>query len=130
MARRQLRLPWRLFGPIVAPLTFGSTSIASGDTIEVMGYFDLVVDPGTLQVQLSSVPTTNTLVVNCATNKTVPCGTAWSFDAPTAYYACCSSNVTITPAGTVTNSGPCPWSSPEPGLSPTVAATATRAARR
>ncbi len=39
--------------------------------------------------------------------KTVLCGTAWSFDAPTAYDVCGGTNVTITVLSTVTN-GPCP----------------------
>ena len=46
------------------------------------------------------------LVINCATNKTVDCGTGWKFDLPTAT-SCCSTNVTITSAGFVTN-GVCP----------------------
>jgi hypothetical protein len=46
------------------------------------------------------------LVVNCATNKTVECGSAWKFDLPTAT-SCCSTNVTITSSGLVTN-GVCP----------------------
>ncbi|HAO77950.1 MAG TPA: hypothetical protein DCQ92_03035, partial [Verrucomicrobia subdivision 3 bacterium] len=48
------------------------------------------------------------LVINCATNKTVDCGTGWKFDLPTAT-SCCSTNVTITSAGFVTN-GVCPKS--------------------
>src|SRR5208283_3279822 len=40
--------------------------------------------------------------LTCASNKTVQCGTAWSFDAPTAFDACCT-NVAITVIGTVTN---------------------------
>ena len=46
-------------------------------------------------------------VITCAGNKTVACGSAWSFDDPTAYDACCGSNVTITVLSTVTN-GLCP----------------------
>ena len=46
------------------------------------------------------------LVVSCATNKTVNCGTAWTFDAPTATSPC-GTNVTITILSTVTN-GVCP----------------------
>ena len=34
-------------------------------------------------------------VATCAPNKTVQCGTAWTFDAPTAFDACCGTNVTI-----------------------------------
>jgi hypothetical protein len=58
--------------------------------------------------QTVTVVNTNLPVLTCASNKTVPCGTAWSFDAPTAFDACCT-NLTITVIGTVTNgaSGPC-----------------------
>jgi formylglycine-generating enzyme required for sulfatase activity len=58
--------------------------------------------------QTVTVVNTNPPVLTCAGNKTVPCGTAWSFDAPTAFDACCT-NLTITVISTVTNgaSGPC-----------------------
>ena len=55
------------------------------------------------------------LEVTCPTNKTVPCGTYWTFDLPVAT-SCCSNlfkgtgvltNVLITPTSTVTN-GTCP----------------------
>ena len=46
------------------------------------------------------------LLVNCPTNKTVQCGSKWSFDLPTAS-SCCGTNVSIIPTGTVTN-GTCP----------------------
>jgi hypothetical protein len=52
--------------------------------------------------QTVTVVNTNPPVLHCASNKTVPCGTAWSFDAPTATDACCT-NLTITVIGTVTN---------------------------
>ena len=55
----------------------------------------------------------NCLTVQCATNKTVPCGTTWSFDSPLAT-SCCTNiisgtttNVLITISSTVTN-GTCP----------------------
>jgi hypothetical protein len=57
----------------------------------------------------------NCLVVQCPTNKTVECGTAWSFDSPVAS-SCCTNlfdaatgltNVLITTLSTVTN-GVCP----------------------
>ena len=35
-------------------------------------------------------------VATCAPNKTVQCGSGWTFDAPTAIDACCGTNVTIT----------------------------------
>ncbi len=48
-------------------------------------------------------------VVTCPANKTEECGTAWVFDAPTAYDTCCGTNVTIIVLNTVTN-GACPMS--------------------
>ncbi len=64
--------------------------------------------------QVVTVVNTNLPVLTCASNKTVQCGTAWSFDAPSAFDACCT-NLTITMIGTVTNgvitngvSAPCP----------------------
>jgi uncharacterized delta-60 repeat protein len=44
--------------------------------------------------------------INCATNRTVLCGSNWTFDPPTAT-SCCSTNVIITTLSTVTN-GICP----------------------
>jgi len=46
-------------------------------------------------------------VLTCATNKTVECGSVWSFDSPAASDACSGTNVTVTLAGVVTN-GTCP----------------------
>src|SRR6185503_16188842 len=46
-------------------------------------------------------------IITCPTNKTVFCGTTWSFDTPTATDACCGTNVTILLLGTLTN-GNCP----------------------
>ena len=45
---------------------------------------------------------TNPPVMTCASNKTVECGTAWTFDPPTAVDACCGTNVTITVLSNVT----------------------------
>ena len=56
------------------------------------------------------------MTVSCPTNKTVPCGTSWTFDTPTAATCCTNelqtstgllTNVLITPTTTVTN-GACP----------------------
>ena len=58
--------------------------------------------------RLVTVMDTNPPVISCATNKTVECGTAWSFDPPTASDTCCGTNITITIVNTVTN-GSCPW---------------------
>ncbi len=46
--------------------------------------------------QVVIVSDTTPPVATCAPNKTVQCGTAWTFDAPTAFDACCGTNVTIT----------------------------------
>ncbi len=46
-------------------------------------------------------------VLTCATNKTVQCGSAWTFDPPAAFDTCSGTNVTITVLSTVTN-GTCP----------------------
>jgi hypothetical protein len=45
------------------------------------------------------------LVLTCSTNKTVECGSTWTFDAPTAS-SCCGTNITLT-FTTLTN-GACP----------------------
>lgn len=42
-------------------------------------------------------------VPSCAADKTVVCGTTWTFDTPTAIDACCGTNVTIQVFSTVTN---------------------------
>ena len=47
-------------------------------------------------------------VITCASNKTVQCGTAWTFDRPSAWDACCGSNVTVWLASSNLISGPCP----------------------
>ena len=55
----------------------------------------------------NSVCTPTPLVsLNCATNKTIECGTSWSFDPPTVVDPCCP-NVQPTILSTVTN-GACP----------------------
>jgi hypothetical protein len=46
------------------------------------------------------------LIVNCPTNKTVQCGTAWDFDSPSAS-SCCGGNVSIVVV-TNTTTGLCP----------------------
>jgi uncharacterized repeat protein (TIGR03803 family) len=47
------------------------------------------------------------ITMTCATNKTVQCGSAWSFDAPTNISDPCCPNYHLT-FSAVTNSGPCP----------------------
>src|SRR5439155_2384337 len=46
-------------------------------------------------------------ILVCATNKTVACGTAWSFDPPTVTNTCCGTNVFVTVLNTVTNGTLC-----------------------
>ena len=41
--------------------------------------------------------------IDCPTNKVVGVGSRWNFDTPTAFDACCGTNVTITVVDTVTN---------------------------
>ena len=59
--------------------------------------------------QTVTVVDTTPPVLVCATNKTVECGSQWSFNPPTVFDACCGNNVIITILNTVTNSagGPC-----------------------
>ena len=48
-----------------------------------------------------------TVTLNCATNKTVTCGSAWNFDAPTPSAPCCGTNVSVTVLSTLTNNSGC-----------------------
>ena len=57
--------------------------------------------------QIVTVSDTNAPVLTCATNKTVQCGSSWSFDPPTAVDACSGTNVIVGVLDTVTN-GICP----------------------
>jgi hypothetical protein len=54
--------------------------------------------------QTVTVVDTTTPQITCASDKTVACGAAWDFDAPTANDTCGSATVLI--VGTVTNAGP------------------------
>ena len=49
----------------------------------------------------------SSLVLTCSSNKTVQCGTAWTFDPPILTDACPDTNVTLSILGAVTN-GSCP----------------------
>ena len=58
--------------------------------------------------QTVTVVDTTPPVITCASNKTVQCGTAWTFDPPSAWDQCCGSNVTVWLASSNLISGPCP----------------------
>lgn len=58
--------------------------------------------------QKVSVVDTTPPTITCATNKTVVCGSPWSFDSPVAVDTCCGTNITINIAGTITNNPACP----------------------
>jgi hypothetical protein len=57
--------------------------------------------------QIVTVVDTTPPVITCATNKTVQCGSAWTFDAPSASDACAGTNVTVTVTSTTTNATGC-----------------------
>ena len=46
-------------------------------------------------------------VITCATNKSVECGSSWSFDQPAAFDTCCGTNLTMTVFNTLTNGTGC-----------------------
>ena len=57
--------------------------------------------------QTVTVADTTPPVMSCASNKTVICGSNWSFDPPVATDSCCGSNLIVTIVDTETN-GDCP----------------------
>ena len=57
--------------------------------------------------QVVTVVDTTPPLLTCASNLTVVCGTQWAFTPPTAFDACCGSNVTLLVVSTTTN-GLCP----------------------
>jgi hypothetical protein len=57
--------------------------------------------------QTVTVVDTTAPVITCASNKTVQCGTNWTFDRPSAHDACCT-NVDIQLISSNQISGPCP----------------------
>jgi hypothetical protein len=67
---------------------------------------DACGNTNTCSQSVTNLDTTPPVLV-CATNKTVECGSLWSFDPPAASDACSGTNVTLTLVGVVTN-GTCP----------------------
>jgi DNA-binding beta-propeller fold protein YncE len=67
---------------------------------------DSTANPYTFVVGGNGTGSAN-LVLTCATNKTVNCGAAWSFDPPAVTDSCNGTNVTLTVLSTVTT-GVCP----------------------
>jgi autotransporter-associated beta strand protein len=57
--------------------------------------------------QVVTITNTAPPVMSCSSNKAVNCGTAWSFDPPTALDTCLGTNVPVSIQSTVTN-GLCP----------------------
>jgi hypothetical protein len=58
--------------------------------------------------QTVTVVATNPPIMSCAPNKSVPVGSSWSFDPPTATDACSGASLPVTVIGTVTNgTSPC-----------------------
>src|ERR1041385_1494513 len=55
-------------------------------------------------LQTISFKDTTAPIITCASNKTVQCGTAWDFDAPTATDNCGGASISV--SGTVTNTQP------------------------
>ena len=57
-----------------------------------------------ITVQRDTIPP----LMLCSTNRSVECGTPWSFNVPRAIDVCDGSNLTIRVVGTITNVGGCP----------------------
>jgi hypothetical protein len=57
--------------------------------------------------QVVTVVNYNPPVMSCTSNKTVNCASVWSFDLPSAFDACASSNLAVSVQSTITN-GVCP----------------------
>ncbi len=83
---------------------YSSNGLAFGVGVYGWSLYDAYGYPGGFcSAQTAAAPR-----FNCATNKTVQCGSAWSFDPPTTSSGCAGASLTVTVLNTVTNSGPCP----------------------
>ena len=115
--------PWTFDPPVVFDACCGTnvTLAITGTTTNTAGAPCLTIatrqwqatdccgNTSPLCSQTVSIVDTTPPVITCATNKTVQCGSAWTFDPPTALDGCCGTNVTITVLSTVTNNPtPCP----------------------
>ncbi len=99
--------PWTFTPPTASDLCCGTNIIVTitGTTTNAVGCtrthtrnWQAVDCCGNVAVCSQTVIVSDTAppVVTCAPNKTIQCGTAWTFDAPTAFDVCCGTNVTIT----------------------------------
>jgi len=80
---------------LVYSITANPSASARSGHVQVAGlHFVLTQDGG---------PGAPSLMVNCASNKTVVCGSAWSFDSPSGMAGCAGTNVTVRIVSTVTN---------------------------
>jgi hypothetical protein len=98
-------------GSIFSPGTTTTVTCVAGDPCGNTNYCNF-----TVTVLQGTNCSTNCLRVACPTNKTVSCGSNWTFDLPTATTCCTNqiiiapgvtTNVLVTPVSTVTN-GACP----------------------
>ena len=101
---------WKKDGVVLAGATGSSfttnnVSAASAGiyTVEVHSACGNVTNSATLVITEDTTPP----VIGCASNKTVECGSAWSFDVPVALDAQCGTNVTLSILSTITNGDGC-----------------------
>src|SRR6185369_9215048 len=95
------------FGDVPAPLTnfVSQQLVTNGCVITVNRTYAATNACGQLTncVQAITVHDTIPPVITCATNKSVECGAAWTFNPPSATDNCSGTNVAIAIVGTVTN---------------------------
>jgi len=109
--------PVPLVPPIVADACCTNWTVVTGGT-QIIGLhpchlsywqfwhvFDCCSNHIACTTVIGMVDTNPPVFLNCVTNKTVPCSSAWSFDTPTAQYFCTGSNAVVGVISTVTNVG-------------------------